>query len=229
MSFDLHLGDKVTIRTWDNIVKTFGVNPNGSINTFPACFSQAQIKPYCGHSYIVEDITYDSQTSWCKLQGVNYDFPFCFLDNCPASYMPPVVNAASKDTRPIFSWFDVLSKYGSNIGYLVHGDIFTPGAPLIAEKIYSNVALQVGDIVTLRDWDDMKKEFHVHSDTIDFPGTQILMTPKKRQFCNGTYKIKNIPWVPLHEPPLYEFEDVPDCSFPIQCIASCLTSFDDRR
>ena len=156
--------------------------------------------------------------------------PCCFLAGCPASHMPSVVNNTHKNVRPIFSWFDIISQYGSDISY-VYGDIFSPGNPFLAREIHSNIALRVGDVVTLRDWDDMKKEFRLYGpDTIRFSGTDILMTAEKRRFCNGTYKIKNIPWVPFNEPPLYEFEDVPGYDFPIQCIASCLTSFDgDRR
>jgi hypothetical protein len=230
MSFNPHPGDEVTIRTWDDIVKTCSLDSNGYINTYLDRFSEEQMKPYCGRTFTVEEIVHYSKVSLCGLRGANYNFPFQFLVGCPASYEPPTMNDISQPAKPIFSWNDIISQYGDDISSIMHGDIFTPGNYYIAEKVYSGVALRVGDVVTVRDWDDMKKEFHLYSpDTIRFPGTDILMTSKKRQFCNGTYKIKNIPWVPFYESPVYEFEGVPNYEFPIQCIASRFTSFNDRR
>ena len=72
------VGDKVTIRQWDDMVKEFGTDSYGDIPTLPAAIFQ-NMKQYCGHFYTVESVTTTAVGSWCSFADVSYDFPVCSL------------------------------------------------------------------------------------------------------------------------------------------------------
>ena len=72
------VGDLVMIRPWDDMVKEFGTDSFGDIQTFPATILQS-MKQYCGHFYTVESVTTTAVGSWCSFVDVNYDFPVCSL------------------------------------------------------------------------------------------------------------------------------------------------------
>lgn len=72
------LGDTVTIRPWDDMVKEFGTDSFGEIPTLPITIFQS-MKQYCGHFYTVESVTITAVGSWCSFADVSYDFPVCSL------------------------------------------------------------------------------------------------------------------------------------------------------
>lgn len=73
-----NVGDEVTIRQWDDMVKEFGTDSFGEIPTLPITIFQS-MKQYCGHFYTVESVTITAVGSWCSFADVNYDFPVCSL------------------------------------------------------------------------------------------------------------------------------------------------------
>ena len=72
-----NVGDKVTIRQWDDMAAEFGLNGSGEIKV-PKFFTEP-MKQYCGHFYTVESVTITAVGSWCSFADVSYDFPVCSL------------------------------------------------------------------------------------------------------------------------------------------------------
>lgn len=53
---DIHAGDILTFRQWEDMVSEFGVNSNGDIKTFPFLFTQS-MKQFCGTSIRVKNVS----------------------------------------------------------------------------------------------------------------------------------------------------------------------------
>ena len=73
-----HVGDRVIVRTWDDMMEEFGTDSFGEIPTLPITIFQS-MKQYCGHFYTVERVTITAVGSWCSFADVSYDFPVCSL------------------------------------------------------------------------------------------------------------------------------------------------------
>lgn len=72
-----NIGDKVTIRQWDDMESEFGLDLFDNIKV-PKVFTES-MKQYCGHFYTVESVTTTAVGSWCSFADVSYDFPVCSL------------------------------------------------------------------------------------------------------------------------------------------------------
>lgn len=53
---DVHSGDILTVRQWDDMASEFGVNLNGDIMTSPFLFTRS-MKQFCGTTICVKDIS----------------------------------------------------------------------------------------------------------------------------------------------------------------------------
>lgn len=67
-----HVGDRVIVRQWDDMMEEFGSNPYGDITVHPNKLSFIlDMKPYCGKEFIVVKIVHDKDLP---------DEPIYFLD-----------------------------------------------------------------------------------------------------------------------------------------------------
>lgn len=67
-----HVGDRVIVRTWDDMMEEFGSDPYGSIAVHPNKLSFVLgMKPFCGKEFIVVRIVHDKNLP---------DEPIYFLD-----------------------------------------------------------------------------------------------------------------------------------------------------
>lgn len=55
---DIHAGDILTFRQWDDMKSEFGVNANGDINTSPFIFTRS-MRQFCGTKIHVKNIFSD--------------------------------------------------------------------------------------------------------------------------------------------------------------------------
>lgn len=70
------IGDKVTIRQWDDMAEEYGLNESGGIKT-PFLTILEGMKQFCGHSYIVKR----SDRQSCSFYDFPFYFPICVLTN----------------------------------------------------------------------------------------------------------------------------------------------------
>lgn len=68
----MKIGDKVTFRQWDDMVKEFGTNINGSICTSPFCFTES-MKYLCGQTVTVKHISANGQIFTKELIELHQD------------------------------------------------------------------------------------------------------------------------------------------------------------
>ena len=80
-------GDIVTIRTWNDMAEEYGLNESGGIKT-PYITILQGMKQFCGHSYIVKEVYYTSESKSNILSCSFYDLPFYFPICALASYSP---------------------------------------------------------------------------------------------------------------------------------------------
>lgn len=74
-----HVGDRVIVRTWDDMMEEFGSNPYGDITVHPNKLSFIlDMKPYCGKEFIVVKIVHDKDLP---------DEPIYFLNYSPDVYV----------------------------------------------------------------------------------------------------------------------------------------------
>ena len=78
MNFNPQPGDTVTIRTWDDMAEEYGLNKRGEIKT-PHVSILKGMKPFCGHSYIVEKTCNTSDGRSYSFYVSPYYFPICAL------------------------------------------------------------------------------------------------------------------------------------------------------
>ena len=93
-----HVGDRVIVRTWDDMMEEFGSNPYGDITVHPNKLSFIlDMKPYCGKEFIVVKIVHDKDLP---------DEPIYFLDYLSCTHAgfnvddsPPAAAIASNPIR----------------------------------------------------------------------------------------------------------------------------------
>lgn len=69
---DIHIGDVLRIRQWDDMANEFGVNALGSIDC-RCCFTTEMIH-MCGKQFTVSNIYEDyGETIYNSMEGVEYD------------------------------------------------------------------------------------------------------------------------------------------------------------
>lgn len=78
MNFNPKPGDCVTLREWDDMAEEFGLNKHGEIET-PLLHIFPGMKQYCGQSFIVSTVYYESSGRTYRFRGNPYYFPFCAL------------------------------------------------------------------------------------------------------------------------------------------------------
>lgn len=68
-----HVGDRVIVRTWDDMMEEFGSNPYGDITVHPNKLSFIlDMKPYCGKEFIVVKIVHDKDLPDEPIYFLNY-------------------------------------------------------------------------------------------------------------------------------------------------------------
>lgn len=75
MPFNPQPGDRVTIRTWDDMAEEYGLNRYGQIKA-PYISILKDMKQFCGHSYIVKAAFHISEPD--RRSYSFYDVPFYF-------------------------------------------------------------------------------------------------------------------------------------------------------
>ena len=74
-----HVGDRVIVRQWNDMMEEFGSNPYGDITVHPNKLSFIlDMKPYCGKEFIVVKIVHDKDLP---------DEPIYFLNYSPDVYV----------------------------------------------------------------------------------------------------------------------------------------------
>ena len=74
-----HVGDRVIVRTWDDMMEEFGSDPYGDIAVHPNKLSFVLgMKPFCGKEFVVVKIVHDKDLP---------DEPIYFLNYSPDAYV----------------------------------------------------------------------------------------------------------------------------------------------
>lgn len=97
-----NVGDKVTIRKWDDMESEFGLNKFGNINV-PKRFIK-QMKKYCGQTFPIVRIEH------CTLSG----FDSYYLDDSSIVFSSPMFEQSKPQSVPLSSLsFDDLLQGGA--------------------------------------------------------------------------------------------------------------------
>lgn len=88
-----NVGDKVTIRQWDDMAAEFGLNESGGIKT-PFLTILEGMKQFCGHSYIVKR----SDRQSCSFYDFPFYFPICALVGYSSSSQSIPISSISFDS-----------------------------------------------------------------------------------------------------------------------------------
>lgn len=95
-----NVGDKVTIRQWDDMESEFGLNRLGSI-TVPESFTE-EMKRYCGKTFTI-----------ARIEEGEYGFPVHLLSGNGYNYTSPMFEQSKPQSVPPSSFsFDSLLQGG---------------------------------------------------------------------------------------------------------------------
>lgn len=84
---DIHIGDVLRIRQWDDMANEFGVNAPGSIDC-RCCFITSMIY-MCGKQFTVSNIYNNCGTTYHSAEGVEYNYDVAW--NISADMLEPYI------------------------------------------------------------------------------------------------------------------------------------------
>lgn len=85
-----NIGDKVTIRQWDDMESEFGLNLYGNIN-LPGCLFTKRMKQYCGQTFPIVRINHNvySMFVFYYLDGISAVFTSLMFEQSKPQSVPP--------------------------------------------------------------------------------------------------------------------------------------------